>query len=111
MFFVCSSLWEITACLYLRTVVFDWTVFTVALFFLPFWMMSVTLTSFHVQLTLTNMTTNEQINFGRYDYISAGHNKFDKGMLNNFLLRFCPSEEDSTVEEIKNRLVLSDEIV
>lgn len=105
MFFVCSSIWEITAFLYLRTVAFSWPVAAVAMCFVPFWCMSVMLTSFHVQLTLTNMTTNEQMNFARYDYLQGTNgNTFDKGMLNNFIHRFFPPEKDSTLEEIERLL-------
>jgi hypothetical protein len=110
LFFVCSSLWEVTAFLYLRTVEWSAAVAVVAVLFLPFWTMSVMLTSFHVQLTLTNMTTNESMNAGRYEYLSAGQNKFDKGMLNNFFLRFFPPDNDGTVDEIK-RLMSDVEIV
>ena len=95
MFLVCCSLWEITAVLYLRTVEFSWVVLLVALFFFPFWGMSVTLTSYHMQLTLTNMTTNEQMNFGRYEYMAHGVNRFDKGMANNCLGRFFPARKDA----------------
>lgn len=101
MFFVCSSLWEATALLYLQTVAFEWPVAAVACLFFPFWCMSVMLTSYHVQLTLANLTTNESMNFGRYEYLSATHNKFDKGIINNALARFFPAEQDSTIEEIR----------
>ena len=104
MFFICSSLWEVTAVLYLKTVGFEWAVLAVALLFVPFWCMSVMLTSFHVQLTLTNLTTNEQMNFGRYEYLSGGTNTFDKGMVNNCILRFFPPEKDGTRDEIERLL-------
>ena len=104
MFFVCCSLWEITAILYLRTVEFNWSVALVAMFFFPFWGMSVTLTSYHVQLTTTNMTTNEQMNFGRYEYLENGRNRFDKGVLNNCILRFFPAERDIHIDEIESLL-------
>jgi len=106
MFFVCSSLWEITAFLYLRTVAFNYVVAGTSMFFFPFWCMSVMLTSFHVQLTLTNMTTNENMNFGRYEYLQGadGTNTFDKGMLNNFVTRFFPPERDGTLDEIEQLL-------
>jgi len=104
MFFVCSSIWLVTALTYLRTVEFSMVVCGVALFFLPFWCMSVMLTSFHIQLTLTNMTTNEQMNFGRYEYLGHGTNAFDKGMVNNFMLRFFPPADDGTMHEVEMRL-------
>jgi hypothetical protein len=110
MFFVCSSLWEATAMIYLRSVRFDWMVLSVMLLFFPFWCMSVMLTSFHVQLSLMNMTTNEQMNASRYDYLADGKNKFDKGMMNNLLQRFSPPEKDGTNEEIES-LLRSTEIV
>ena len=105
MFFVCSSLWEITAILYLRTVEFSWPVLLVAMFFFPFWCMSVTLTSYHIQLTVTNMTTNEQMNFGRYEYMENGRNRFDKGIINNCLLRFFPAEKDQHIEDVSVSLL------
>jgi ankyrin repeat protein len=109
MFFVCSSLWETTAFLYLKTVAYEWPVVAVSCLFFPFWCMSVMLTSYHVQLTLSNLTTNESMNFGRYDYLSANHNSYDKGILNNFLARFFPAEQDSTVEEIRALLSAADQ--
>ena len=105
MFFVCSSLWEITAFLYLRTVAFSWPVLLTAIFFFPFWCMSVMLTSFHVQLTLGNLTTNEQMNFSRYEYLSGPEgNHFDKGIVNNFLDRFFPPPVDKSVAAIERAL-------
>ena len=105
MFFVCSSLWEATAILYLRNVEFDWSVMSVALYFFPFWCFSIMLSSYHAQLTLTNMTTNEQMNFGRYSYLGPGGNSFDKGMANNMLARCFPTPTDPTVSEISQKLL------
>lgn len=104
MFFVCCSIWLITAVLYLRSVEFSWLVLLVAMYFVPFWCFSVMLSSYHANLTLMNQTTNEQINMSKYDYITATSNKFDKGMLNNFVQRFFPSPQDPTIAEVRASL-------
>ena len=57
----------------------DYTVLTVALFFFPFWCFSIMLSSYHANLSFTNLTTNEQMNFGRYSYLGPSGNLFDKG--------------------------------
>jgi hypothetical protein len=104
MFFICSSLWLITAYLYLTTVAFSWIVLAVALMFVPFWCMSIMLSSYHVTLTMSNLTTNEQMNYGRYEYLQHGVNLYDKGIMNNFINRFFPPKVDRNVEEVERLL-------
>ena len=49
------------------------------MFFFPFWCFSIMLSSYHANLSFTNLTTNEQMNFGRYSYLGPSGNLFDKG--------------------------------
>lgn len=55
--------------------------------------------SYHTQLAMTNLTTNEHMNHSRYDYLydkSGGNRRFRnpwfRGFPRNFLDRLSPSE-------------------
>lgn len=111
MFFICSSLWLSTAYLYLTTVMFSWAVMAVVCIFLPFWCMSIMLSSYHITLIMGNLTTNEQMNFGRYEYLQNGLNSYDKGIMNNFVSRFFPPAVDSNIEQIERLLSRDIEMV
>lgn len=106
-FLICCSTWQITAFLYLRTVQWDWSVFICMLYFFPFWIFAVILTSYHAQLTMANLTTNEQSNVFKYDYLREkdGLNVYDRGLLNNVVSRCLPGPVDTTVMQIQDRMM------
>jgi len=101
-FLICLTLWEICAGIYLHEVEWNWFLALVAVYFVPFWGAAVMLNMYHAQITSVNMTTNEQMNLGRYDYQPLGGlNMFDKGLLHNCVGRFFPAAKDTTIEEVR----------
>ena len=75
------------------------------MWFGPFMLFGVAMVFMHLQLTYANLTTNEQINLSRYEYlfdIEGGgyHNLFDKGCWHNFIDRFFPPSSEGEVREL-----------
>ena len=94
----------ITCSKYLHRAGFDWiTVLDmvyVGIFIIP----GLGMLYFHTQLTLNNLTTNEQSNLWRYKYLQDEggryNNPFDKGKLNNFYTRIVsPGKATYTLED------------
>ncbi|KAJ8605201.1 hypothetical protein CTAYLR_000424 [Chrysophaeum taylorii] len=74
----------------------DWALVATQVWFVPFILFGVAMVVYHAQLVGSNLTTNEHMNFHRYDYFRdpetlAFKNPYDHGFLANFIDRFFPT--------------------
>ncbi|KAJ1458328.1 ankyrin repeat-containing domain protein [Pelagophyceae sp. CCMP2097] len=88
--------WQVLAVMYHRRVGhIDKTLLAAQLWFGPFILFGCAMVAYHTQLVVQNLSTNEHINMGRYEYFRDGEsgevrNPFDHGVLNNVIERFFP---------------------
>lgn len=90
--------WEITAVYLWRRTKISWLLFFFMIYSAGWMFMICSLLSYHVQLMLSNMSTNEHINASKYTYFRNSYNifdnPFDKGSkLANILDSLFPSEK------------------
>lgn len=105
LFLVSAAEWQFLAIVYQRRHGRDMGLVLAQMWFGPFMLFGVAMVFMHLQLTYANLTTNEQINLSRYEYlfdIEGGgyHNLFDKGCWHNFIDRFFPPSSEGEVREL-----------
>lgn len=94
---IAGTLWEITAIWLWRRTTISWTLLLFMIYSALWMLMIASLLAYHFQLMVANLTTNEQINMGKYAYMRNSYglfdNPFDKGTKwDNILDSLFPSE-------------------
>lgn len=74
---ICGTLWEITAVYLARRVTISWFFLFYMIYALLWMFMIFGLLSYHTQLILSNMTTNEHINHMKYPYMTNAFGGID----------------------------------
>lgn len=91
--------WQAVALCYQRRRGQGWALTAAQIWFVPFIFFGLAMVAYHAQLTFQNLTTNEHMNFARYDCFKdeesgALRNPFDKGLCNNLADKFFPPKID-----------------
>lgn len=100
LFTVAALQWQYVAVVYHRRHGTDGTLLAAQIWFAPFILFGLAMVCYHSQLTYSNLTTNEHINYHRYDYFRDDaarkfKNPFDRGCLPNLIDRFFPKPLES----------------
>ena len=90
--------WECLAISYVKTYTVSWLFYGAMAWFVLFIMFGFAMISYHTQLVLSNLTTNEHMNMGRYEHFRDANgmvrNPWDCGVLGNLSDRFLPPKVD-----------------
>ena len=90
--------WECLAISYVKTYTVSWLFYGAMAWFVLFIMFGFAMITYHTQLVLSNLTTNEHMNMGRYEHFRDSNgmvrNPWDCGILGNLRDRFLPPRVD-----------------
>lgn len=96
--FTLSALeWQYVAFVYQSRHGRDWKLILAQIWFVPFILFGLAMVTYHTQLIHANLTTNEHMNYHRYEYFRQSDrpgvfvNPFDRGCLSNFVDRIFPT--------------------
>ena len=86
--------WECLAISYVKTYTVSWLFYGAMAWFVLFILFGFAMIAYHTQLVLSNLTTNEHMNMGRYEHFRDANgmvrNPWDCGVLGNLSDRFLP---------------------